>query len=484
MDDYKLNERSAAYIENEINANRHMTLALAFTALLLFFVFFGYIFKAFDVSYSTYVMTIIIIPIVIVILCVPLFFINSDRLSEPYYKYALLFCFILGISILNIIMPKHAILGWAVCVILTSHYYSPKVTRIVFVTVILMMPICIGAGMFFGEFDANLLSGELREEDQTIVSLELTEVYPDTAAGRYQYMNDLIAVGENRYIKVYTQYFVGRALFLTLLYVITVVLNRRTEKLLSSEIKASNEIQKQKTELEVAKEIQLSTLPEGSLTCDEAEITGTLTAAKEVGGDLYDYMFIDDDHIAVLNGDVSGKGIPAAMFMMKTITSFRDFATADKTPSRILKEINASIRQGNKPCIFVTCFLMIIDKRSGKVIYSNAGHNPPVIGSAHDYRYMNCGSGVALGCFENVPVEDEEIVLQPGETITLYTDGITEARNNAGAFYGTDRLLQTFNRKSYLDINELHRAIKDDVDDFVQDAPQSDDIAFVTLRYR
>ena len=120
----------------------------------------------------------------------------------------------------------------------------------------------------------------------------------------------------------------------------------------------------------------------------------------------------------------------------------------------------------------------------GKVTYANAGHNPPIVGSNRNYKYLKCNSGFLLGCLKDSFAKDEEITLQPGESITLYTDGITEARNAKGDFFGEQRLIDALNAKDYTCIIELHHSIKDNVASFVGDAPQSDDITFLTLKYR
>ena len=477
-------ENTQAYKNNEVNANRQMTFALMITAILLFFVWFGYFFGVFDVSHNTWLVTIIIIPIVILLIIFPIFLIKTKLLANPRYKFFILFQFVLGISILNVIMPKHAVLGWAVCIILTAHYYNPKVSHMIFITVIFMMLISMGFGTFYGEFDSNLLGGELNKTEQIITNFRLTDGYADTPSGRYDYLKNLILVGENRFIKIFTQYFLGRALFVTIIFIVTARLNKRTKILLNNEISVSNEYQKNRTELEVAKEIQLGTLPKETISSKDVEIVCELKAVKEVGGDLYDYVDIDENHVAILIGDVSGKGVPAAMFMMKTITSFRDFAVKDKNPSQILKEVNASIYKGNESSLFVTCFLAIIDKRDGKVVFANAGHNPPVIGSNGNFHYLKCSSGFLLGCYDEAFVKDEEFYLNPGESITLYTDGITESRNISGELFGEERLLQVMNKHKYTCVVELHHAIKEEIASFVKEAPQSDDITFLTLKYR
>ena len=301
---------------------------------------------------------------------------------------------------------------------------------------------------------------------------------------RKQLLHDLMVNGNNRYLKVLVYYFFPRAMIITLFFLVSNLLNRRTYKLLDKEVRIHDEQEKARTELNVAKDIQMNTLPDEFVDAKDVEIVGELKAAREVGGDLYDYLDIDENHVAVLIGDVSGKGVPAAMFMMKTITSFRDFAAPNKTPSQILKEVNASIFKGNKKSMFVTCFLAILDKRNGKVVYANAGHNPPIVGSNRKYEYLKCSSGFLLGCFKDAIVKDEEITLKPGESITLYTDGITEANNIKGELFGEERLLKVFNRQDYTCTVELHHSIKDEIFSFVKDAPQSDDITFVTMKFQ
>ena len=476
-------EYMGAYVENEANANRHMSYALLFTAGLLFLVLFGYLFKLFDVARHTYVMTVVIIPIVILLLCSPMIFIKSKRLSKPTYKYYVLSLFIFTIGVLNVIMPKHAVLGWAVCIGLTGHYYNPKVCRYCFIAVLVACVLCLTASVFYGEFDSNLLSGQLDKKAQLIHNFLLPDAYPDTATGRWNYIIDLMGAGDNRFLQIYTNYLVGRLLFLSLLYAVIFSLNKRTFVLLNREIQVNGEYQKSKTELEVAKDIQLNTLPSNMISAKEVEIIGELKAAKEVGGDLYDYLEIDEDHVAILIGDVSGKGVPAAMFMMKTITSFRDLATIGKTPSEILSEINRAILKGNKNQMFVTCFLAILDKTTGRLVYANAGHNPPVVGSKGNFHYLKASHGFLLGCLPECYAKDEEIMLAPNESITLYTDGITEARDVNGDFYGEERLLKTMNKKDYSCTVDIHYSIKSDLASFVGEAPQSDDITLLTLRY-
>ena len=466
-----------AYYENEADANKHMSFVNAAAGVLALVIWLLYLTKVFTIPDQFFPVVCVLFPVAAVLMFLPLFFIKTNALRKPGYKYFILFSLLAVIVALNICLPKHSVLFWPFAILIANHYYNPRIGRVIYGVSIVAMLLCMYLGMFFGEFDENLFGGGVIKPDGTIGTVE-------TLQERLDLLHDLLLRGENRYLKVLIYYYFPRAAIVTLFFMVSNSLNNRTYKLLDAEINAHDAQEKAKTELHVAREIQMNTLPLETLSSDDVEIVGELKAAKEVGGDLYDYVDIDKDHVAILIGDVSGKGVPAAMFMMKTITSFRDFATAGKTPSEILKEINASIIKGNKASMFVTCFLAILDKRNGKVVYANAGHNPPIVGTDSNYRYLKCNPGLLLGCFKDMFVKDEEITLASGESMTLYTDGVTEARNGEGGFFGEQRLLDTMNRSRHTCIVDLHHVIKDDIAEFVQGAPQSDDITILTLKYR
>lgn len=466
-----------AYYENEVDANKHMSLVNAAAGGLAILIWIMYLTGAFLIPNHFYLAVCIMFPCIAVLMFTPLFLMKTELVRKPGYKYFILFSLLIAIIALNIALPKHSLLFWPFAVLIANHYYNPTIGRVIYVVTIISMLLCLYLGMFFGEFDENLFGGGVVLSDGTIGTVETIEE-------RIELLRKLMEQGNNRYLKVLFYYFFPRAMILTLFFMVSNMLNRRTYKLLDREIKIHDEQEKAKTELSVAKEIQLNTLPEEIIDSKDVEIVGELKAAKEIGGDLYDYLEIDNNHVAILIGDVSGKGVPAAMFMMKTITSFRDVAAPGKKPSQILREVNTSINRGNKKSMFVTCFLAILDKRNGKLVYCNAGHNRPIVGSNHNFRYLECKSGLLLGCFKECKLTDEEITLKPGESITLYTDGITEARDEQGRFFGEKRLLEVFNKHEYSFTVEIHHTVKDEVAAFVKDAPQSDDITFVSMKYQ
>ena len=473
----KNQDNRKAFHESETDANRHMSFVNGAAGILAIIMWVLYLTKVFLIPDHFYLTVCILFPSIAVLMFIPLFLVRTNLIRKPGYKYFILFSLLAAIIALNISIPKHSLLFWPFAILIANHYYNPTIGRVIYGVSIVAMLLCLYFGMFFGEFDENLFGGGVVMEDGSVGTVE-------TFQERLDLLASLKQSGNNRYIKVLVFYFFPRAMIITLFFIVSNSLNKRTYNMLDNEIRTHEEQEKAKTELGVAKEIQLNTLPDEIVDTKDVEIVGELKAAKEVGGDLYDYLDIDENHVAVLIGDVSGKGVPAAMFMMKTITSFRDFAAPNKSPSQILKEVNAAIFRGNKNSMFVTCFLAILDKRNGKLVYANAGHNPPIVGSNRNYRYLKCNPGFILGCFKDSFVKDEEITLKPGESITMYTDGITEANDINSVLFGEERLINLFNRQDYTCVVELHHSIKDEIASFVKEAPQSDDITFVTLRFQ
>ena len=479
MSDIERKRYLEAYYNNEANANKQMSFANACAAVYMAVIWGCYLTGAFKINSDvTRVLINVLFPIGILVLLTPLLyvFVFKDMLKKPNYKYFALFSFVIVIAALNTILPKHTIAAWALCIVMTNHYYNKKVGLIISISVAILSLISMYGSMFVGEFDANLLLGNTVLEKGQVL-------YADGPEGRFNLLKQLLDMGYNRYLDAFTLYYIPRTAILGLVFIVSYTLDKRTYKLLVDEIQVNSDQQKTRTELEVAKEIQLATLPSEVVTSEDVEIAAELRAAKEVGGDFYDYFKVDDDHTAIVIGDVSGKGIPAAMFMMKTITCFKNFVAPNKTPSQILKQVNATLYDNNRSQMFATCFFAILNNKTGELEFANAGHNPPVIGSNFKFHYLKCNSGFILGALADAFVVDEKITLQRGESITLYTDGVTEARNTEGGFYGEDKLLNILNSKDFTCLVEMHHTLKDDMAVFCSGADQSDDITLLTLKY-
>lgn len=247
------------------------------------------------------------------------------------------------------------------------------------------------------------------------------------------------------------------------------------------------EARKIQSELTMAKNIQASALP-GVFPAfpkrKEFDIYASMDPAKEVGGDFYDFYFTHENNFNFIIADVSGKGIPAAMFMMRALTELKSLTQADLPIGEVFKRGNNALCEGNDAGMFVTAWQGGINLSDGTVKFANAGHNPPLVKHRDGaFEYLNFRSGFILAGMEEMNYKEGGLQLQPGDTVFLYTDGVTEATDNEKKLYGEERLLKILNSREFTDMKDLCNAVRKDVDLFVGDAPQFDDITMLAFRY-
>ena len=240
-------------------------------------------------------------------------------------------------------------------------------------------------------------------------------------------------------------------------------------------------------ELEFAKNIQASALPSSFPAYPKRkdfDIYASMNPAKEVGGDFYDFYMTDSDKLHFLIADVSGKGIPAAMFMMRAKTELKSLTESGAAINDVFTHGNMALCEGNDAGMFVTAWQGGIDLSSGLVRFANAGHNPPLVRHADGkFEYLRSRAGFVLAGMEGVNYKAQELQLAPGDIVYLYTDGVTEATDANKELYGEERLLSAINSREFESMEELCRFVKADVDAFVGEAPQFDDITMVALKY-
>ncbi|WP_461251323.1 SpoIIE family protein phosphatase [Treponema sp. R8-4-B8] len=238
------------------------------------------------------------------------------------------------------------------------------------------------------------------------------------------------------------------------------------------------------TELAIAREIQASMLPAKFPAFplrDEFDIFAEMIPAKEVGGDFYDFFLIDKDNLAVVIADVSGKGIPASLFMVNTKTLINYFSS-DKNPKDVFEFINKKLCQNNDACIFVTSIMGIYNIPTGRFVFVNAGHNPPLLKkNGSSFEYIRSKPQIVLAVMRDAKYAQEEITLNGGDTLYFYTDGVTEAMNGSKELFGEERLLDALNKYKLSSPKELIVNIKKEVDYFAAGAQQADDIAMLAL---
>lgn len=240
-------------------------------------------------------------------------------------------------------------------------------------------------------------------------------------------------------------------------------------------------------ELNLARDIQASMLP-----CKfppfperkEFDIYASMTPAKEVGGDFYDFFLIDDSHVGIVMADVSGKGVPAALFMaVSKILLKNRMQISQASPAEILKKVNNQLCENNKVEMFVTVWLGILDINTGIITAANAGHEFPCVKHNGRYELIKDKHGFVLAGMENLNYKDYEIKLEKGDSLFLYTDGVTEATNTNNELFGTDRMIEALNSAPDEDCKAILDSVQSAIDGFVKDAPQFDDITMLCLEY-
>ena len=244
------------------------------------------------------------------------------------------------------------------------------------------------------------------------------------------------------------------------------------------------------TELDVAKEIQSGMLPKDFPVRKDFELFATMTPAKEVGGDFYDFYMLDETHLAITVADVSGKGIPAALFMVISKTVLKNFAISmnnRKGLAEVVAAANDKLCANNEAMMFVTAFIGVLDLETGEFTFVNGGHNPPVIYRAEENHcdFIDVKKNFVLGPMDEIPFVEQKIFLKRGDLLFLYTDGVTEALNVAEEEYLPERLIDFMNSTDCkADLKTLIKNARADLSKHVGEAEQSDDITMFALRFK
>ncbi|MBF0537745.1 MAG: SpoIIE family protein phosphatase [Nitrospirae bacterium] len=245
-------------------------------------------------------------------------------------------------------------------------------------------------------------------------------------------------------------------------------------------------LQKKRIEesLRVAHDIQMNMVPTVCPTLKKRgiDLYAYMNAAREVGGDFYDFFLVDQDRLCLTIGDVSGKGVPAALFMVKAMTLLKSTVQTGVTPSEALTIVNRELCLDNRSYLFVTVFLGIFDIRTGHFQYSSGGHNPPYLLRHDGIAPITGAEGPALGVMEGIHYESSDIEIAPGSTLFMYTDGVEDSRDVSGGFFSIERVEQLLYTNRLLPAEMLVAAILDSVNEFSKGTPQSDDITVLAIR--
>jgi len=260
-------------------------------------------------------------------------------------------------------------------------------------------------------------------------------------------------------------------------------LSKRTVEYIGQITRITAEKERIGAELELATKIQADMLPNifpAFPERPEFDIYATMTPAKEVGGDFYDFFLIDDDHLGMVMADVSGKGVPAALFMMMSKILVNNFAMMGGSPAKVLEQVNSQICKNNDEEMFVTVWFGVLEISTGKVTAANAGHEYPIIKKADgEFELFKDKHGFVIGGMDGMRYKEYEFTLEKGGTLFLYTDGVAEATNAENELFGTDRMLTALNQDPNAVPKVLLTNMKKAVDEFVGEAPQFDDLTML-----
>ena len=237
-------------------------------------------------------------------------------------------------------------------------------------------------------------------------------------------------------------------------------------------------------ELDLASKIQMDSLPTDFPDRQDIHLFASMVPAKEVGGDFYDFFFIDDEHLGLVIADVSGKGIPAALFMMMSRNLIKNYAMMGLSPAEVLNRTNASLCENNRNRMFVTVWFGILDLQTGRVTAANGGHEYPMLRKANGgFELFKEKHGMVLGALKRKTYTEYEFDLEPGGALFVYTDGAPEAIDAREKMFGADRMLEALNRQPGAEPEALLQAMKAAIDRFVGDAPQFDDLTMLCVKY-
>ena len=463
----KPGENQTIFQVNEENANRYSALCLVLAAGIALLMWALNVLGFFIVDA---LLMNVVMPIGILLFALPSVLVRVWGRRQWLLKYVIMGCFLLGIGILSSALTVQLVLAWACPLLLSCHYYSPKFTHFTLVGVLLCMLCSIYIGLYCGVWDANMMRSSVE-----LNGIALRAAYIRSVAGE-----------DNILLRVFNFYYIPRAVVLVLVYLIGVTLSKRTHNLLRQQEADNREKERIGAELHVATQIQASMLPcifPAFPNRKEFDIYATMQPAREVGGDFYDFFLVDDDHLALVMADVSGKGVPAALFMVIAKTLLKNATQSGLSPKSVLEKVNDQLCENNEAEMFVTVWLGLYEISTGKLTAANAGHEYPALRRGDgEFTLLQDQHGFVLAGMEHIPYKEYELRLNKGDTLFVYTDGVAEATDEANALYGTGRMLRALNQAPDGAPQRLLQAVKADIDRFVGEAPQFDDITMLCLK--
>ncbi len=394
-----------------------------------------------------------------------------------YLKYILIICLTLSIGSIYSILTYTSTLLLIVPVLLAARYYSKKFTIFVSVLTIAMLGVVEYLGIYYGLLDLNYV--ELPKGTVITIDTNILDAVKELELNN----SDIV-----KYIML-DSYLPKLFIYVFIIAFSCVQISQSGKNMLKRQKELSEEGARIESELNLARGIQNNMLPSTFPAFPEhkeIDIYAKMIPAKEVGGDFYDMFLIDDNHLAITIADVSGKGVPAALIMMISRTLIKNTALNKFSVDEVFYKVNNLMCEGNTMDSFVTSWFGILDLKTGKMEYVNAGHNAPLIYKNKDKKieFIKDKPNLVLAAMNNTKYTKHELKLEPGDRLFLYTDGVTEATNINKELYGNDRLQNYLNNNVSKSLTDTINGLKKDIDNFVGKEKQFDDITMLELLFK
>lgn len=460
---------------NEIQANLFVARILIYTAIIAGIIVLLSFLNVFNIDSS---MMTRYLGVAMAELLIPAGLCLYLKGEKPWLKVLLMIAYVLVLASLHMVLGHNIVLCLVFPVVLSIRYYSRPLTA--FVSGLTIFTYLLAS--YYG------ITHQITRVDLNMVDI------PGGTVLEFPVNSDLrsgIDPGILDYHQLFLHFlqhsFLPKFILFTIIAIICAMIADRGRKAIYAQKAETEKTQRLSTELDLASNIQTNTLPRIFPAYPERKefaLHASMTPAKEVGGDFYDFFFVDDDHIALVMADVSGKGIPAALFMMVSRTLIKNRAQMGGSPSEILYDVNNQLCEGNVADLFVTVWLAILEISTGKGMAANAGHEHPALRRAGgEFELVKYKHSLAVAAMEGMVFKEHEFELKPGDTLFVYTDGVAEASREDHTLFGPDRMLQALNKDPDAAPDRLLTNVMEGIQEFVQEAEQFDDITMLSLKY-
>ncbi len=462
-------EEDELFHANEIQANRMVMRVLFINVIILSLLFVAVELGFFPVSGA-------ILPATVGALCIVLLLgLISRKVGQDawWLKFLLLLGVLLVYARIDALLTHKVAILMVLPVLCSSRYFSRKLTvgMTVLTAVVFLFSVIYGA--YHGWVNMNdvmVTPGSSFTNTGVFLGSGIEQTLD-----RAKYARDTLIFS-----------YIPKLFMFLIAAVISVHIADRGRRMVVAQKEMSEDSARMETELQMATQIQEGMLPNiypPFPDRKEFDIYGTMNPAREVGGDFYDFFLIDDDHLAMVVADVSGKGVPAALFMMAAKIILANYAMMGKSPSEVLEATNLTVCSNNPQEMFVTVWLGILEISTGILTAANAGHEFPALKKNGRFELVKDRHGFVVGGIENVTYPQYTLQLEPGDTLFLYTDGVPEATNQALESFGTARMIDALNENPAASPRALLQNVHAAVDRFVGKAEQFDDLTMLCLSY-